>query len=256
MRWRLLLLGGMAAVAILQVAIARQTAPKVVLVQPSADEVPANLLRLSVTFDAPVEGDVLPRIGLTHADGSPLREPFLQQELWSPDGKILTLLMHPGRVKTGLVAHEQWGSILSEGDDVVLSLDGQPIKRWHVGAVDGDGPIVSAWKVSPARPGSREPLQVALDGPIDGRDVDDLAIINAQHHRLAGQAQLRHGETIWTFKPVDAWKPGTYRLIVRGTLEDPAGNRLGGHFETPASSPQAAAVDASVAFDIERAQPP
>src|ERR1700752_4222017 len=100
MRWRPLL-GGMALAAVLQVSRAGQPAPQVMLVQPSAAQVPANLLRLSVVFAAPIEGAVLPRIALSHADGRALQEPFLQQELWSPDGKVLTLLLHPGRVKTG-----------------------------------------------------------------------------------------------------------------------------------------------------------
>lgn len=41
-----------------------------------------------------------------------------------------------------------------------------------------------------------------------------------------------------------------YRLIARGTLEDPAGNRLGGRFETPADAPAAAPVDAALAFTV------
>ena len=85
MRWRPLL-GGMALAAVLQVSRAGQPAPQVMLVQPSAAQVPANLLRLSVVFAAPIEGAVLPRIALSHADGRALQEPFLQQELWSPDG--------------------------------------------------------------------------------------------------------------------------------------------------------------------------
>jgi hypothetical protein len=44
---------------------------------------------------------VLRRIALLRADGTPLPEPFLDQELWSPSGKALTILLHPGRVKSG-----------------------------------------------------------------------------------------------------------------------------------------------------------
>ena len=54
-----------------------------------------------------------------------MQEPFLEQELWSPSGKILTVMMHPGRVKTGLKARDEKGPILSVGDDVALALDGR-----------------------------------------------------------------------------------------------------------------------------------
>jgi hypothetical protein len=254
MQWRLLLLDGIAITAVLQVAMAEQPAPEVVLVQPSADEVPANLLRLSVMFDTPLEGPVLPRMALTRADGQRLWEPFLQQELWSPDGKILTLLLDPGRVKSGLVAHEKWGSILSRGDEVVLTFDGRPVKRWHVGAVDANGPVASAWKLSQVRSGSRESLVVTLDGPIDGRDGDDLAVVGADDHLVDGHGQLRDGETTWIFSPDRPWKAGGYRLMVRGTLEDSAGNRLGGHFETPTNISQPNATDASVDFEVRASQ--
>lgn len=254
MRWRPLL-GGMALAAMLQVSRAGQPAPQVILVQPSAAQVPANLLRLSVVFAAPIEGAVLPRIALSHADGRAVQEPFLQQELWSPDGKVLTLLLHPGRVKTGLVAREQWGPIVSDGDDVVLSLDGRPIKRWHIGPVDANGPVASAWKLSRVRSGSRQPLVVTLDGPIDGRDVNYLAIVGADDRLIGGHPQLRDGETTWTFTPDAAWEAGEYRLLARGTLEDPSGNRLGGHFETPVSSPQPPAADAAIAFKVDPNEP-
>ena len=253
MRWRPLL-GGMALAAVLQVSRAGQPA-QVILVQPSAAQVPANLLRLSVVFAAPIEGAVLPRIALSHADGRAVQEPFLQQELWTPDGKVLTLLLHPGRVKTGLVAREQWGPIVSDGDDVVLSLDGRPIKRWHIGPVDANGPVASAWKLSRVRSGSRQPLIVTLDSPIDGRDVNYLAIVGADDRLIGGQPQLRDGETTWTFTPDAAWEAGEYRLLVRGTLEDSSGNRLGGHFETPVSSPQPPAADAAIAFKVDPNEP-
>ncbi|MHA6205644.1 hypothetical protein ACXU4B_14565 [Dyella soli] len=249
MRWRPLLIG-VALAAMLQVAWGGEPAPQVVLVQPSGAEVPANILRLSVVFAAPIEGAVLPRIALAHADGRPVPDPFLPQELWSPDAKVLTLLLHPGRVKTGLVAREQWGPVAMEGDDMVLTFDGHPIKRWHIGPVDTSGPVASAWKLSPVSPGSRQPLVVTLDGPIDGRDVDYLAVVDAHDRRVDGTARLREGESMWTFMPDTAWRPGKYRLVMRGTLEDPSGNRLGGHFETPMGSPQPTPTDTAIAFKV------
>lgn len=244
------LLGGAALVAVLQAAIAGEPEPNVVLVQPSAAVVPANLLRLSIVFGAPIDGPVLSRIALQRADGTLLQEAFLQQELWSPDGKILTLLLNPGRVKTGLIAREQWGPILHQGDDVILTLDGRSIKRWHVDPVDGNGPVSSAWKLASVRPATRQALVVTLDGPIDGREADYLSVVNADDHFVDGRATLRDGEATWTFTPEAAWKPGEYRIVVRGTLEDPAGNRLNGHFETPMSSAQPAATDSIIAFKV------
>jgi hypothetical protein len=229
---------------------AEPSTPRVVLVQPSGPHVSANLLRISVRFATPVEGPLLPRITLLRADGRKIQEPFLEQELWSPDGNVLTIMMHPGRVKSGLIARAEMGPILSAGEDVSLALDGTPIKRWRVGSTDEAGPVTSAWRLSPVRADSLQLLVVTLDAPIDGRDVGYLAIADADGHRVAGQPRLSVGESVWTFTPDAPWQAGAYKLVVRGSLEDPAGNRLGSRFETSLDSPPGPAADAVVPFVV------
>jgi hypothetical protein len=91
---------------------------------------------------------------------------------------------------------------------------------------------------------------VALDGPIDGRAANDLAIADVRGRRVAGRAHLTKGERTWTFTPSAPWRPGAYKLVVRGTLEDPAGNRLGSHFATSIDSPPGAPLDAVVPFAV------
>lgn len=242
------LIGAVILAMVLGSSHAEPPAPRVVLVRPSARQVPANLLRISIEFSAPSAGPVLPRIALWRADGQLIQAPFLQQELWSPDGKILTVILHPGRVKTGLDAREKMGPILEAGNEVTLALDGLPIKQWTVEPSDANGPIALAWKVSPVRVASKQPLVVVLDGPIDGRNTDYLAIADACDRKVDGHAQLKNGESIWTFTPTSPWQAGGYKLVVRGTLEDPAGNRLGGHFETPVDAHPRRATDAVIAF--------
>jgi len=246
-RW----LGATALAAALTGSYAQQPTPRVVLVQPSGSEVPANLLRLTIQFENPFEGPVLQRLALLRADGTQIPEPFLEQELWAPDGRLLTVLMHPGRVKSGLIAHDELGPILSAGEVVNLVLDGRPIKRWNVGQADTVGPDVSAWIMSTVRVDSRQALVAKLDGPIDGRDADYLAIADQRGRRVLGHARLSDGERTWTFIPNTPWKAGTYTLVARGTLEDPAGNRLGSRFETPVQAPAGTPVDAVIPFVVQ-----
>jgi hypothetical protein len=229
---------------------AESSTPRVVLVQPSGPEVPANLLRISIRFATQIEGPVLQRISLLRADGGKIQDPFLGQELWSPDGKVLTFMMHPGRVKTGLIARAEMGPILTVGDNVSLALDGIPIKRWSVGRVDEAGPVTSAWRLSTVSAGSLQPLVVTLDGPLEGRDAGYLAIVDSGGRRVAGRAVLTVGEATWLLIPKEPWRSGTYKLVVRGTLEDPAGNRLGSRFETFIDSPPGPAADSVVSFGV------
>jgi hypothetical protein len=229
-------------------AFAQEVMPKVILVHPSATVVPANLLRISIQFFAQVEGPVLPRLSLLAEDGRPIEEPFLEQELWSPDGKILTVLMHPGRVKTGLKARAEKGPILASGTTVTLAIDGHSIKQWHVGPVDDAGPQPSAWKLSVVAAQSVKPLVVVLDAPIDAQDADYIAVADMHGRRVPGSARLTHGERTWTFVPDAPWRSETYRLVARGTLEDPSGNRVGSRFETSIDAPPGDPADVSIRF--------
>jgi hypothetical protein len=220
------------------------------LVQPSARQAPANLLRISLRFAEPPESAVLPRLALLHADGSAIAAPFLPQELWSPDGTVLTLLLHPGRVKTGLQAREELGPILAPGDTVTLTLDGQPLRRWQIGADDTEGPAVAAWRLGPVHAGTRQALEVALDAPIDARAAAYIAVADGRGRRVPGRAVLGEGEAHWTFIPAHSWRPGPYRLVVRATLEDAAGNRVGGSFEAPPGGAAAELRDVERAFAV------
>lgn len=231
---------------------AQQATPRVTLVQPSGPEVPANLLRLTIQFDRQVEGPLLPRLALSRADETPIQEPFLEQELWAPDGRLLTILMHPGRVKSGLIAHDDFGPILSAGEDVTLLLDGHAIKRWNVTQVHTTGPDASAWTLSSVRVGSRQAIVVKLDAPIDGRETGYLAIADQHDRRVSGQARLADGERTWAFVPDSPWGAGAYKLVARGTLEDPCGNRLGSRFETPVDSPPGTPIDVVIPFTPHR----
>lgn len=242
--------GAFALAVTLGCSHAESSVPRVVLVQPSGSEVPANLLRISIRFASQVEGPVLNRVTLLHTDGRKIEGPFLNQELWSADGKVLTVLLHPGRVKSGLEARAEMGPILSAGDDVSLALDGVSIKRWSVGPADESGPVASAWKMSEVRAGSLQSLLVTLDGPIDGQDVDYLAIADTTGQRVAGRARLTVAERAWSFTPNAPWRAGGYKLVIRGTLEDPAGNRLGSRFETSIYSPPRPAADEAVPFAV------
>ena len=200
-------------------------------VRPTSATVPANLLRLSIAFEQRPAGAVLLRLVLRLADGRIVDEPFLNQELWSPDGRILTVLMHPGRVKTGLVASERLGRALVPGQRVTLELDGRALRTWTVTAADGSPPDPARWSIArqPASPSGA--LSVTLDGQVDAFDADLIAVRAADGHRVAGRGLLADGETVWRFTPTGAWKPGRYSVVAAPTLEDPSGNRPGSPFE-------------------------
>ena len=59
------------------------------------------------------QGEIFWHFRLTDlATGIPVEEPFRETELWSDDGKRLTLWLHPGRQKTGVNLNMDLGPVL------------------------------------------------------------------------------------------------------------------------------------------------
>lgn len=199
--------------------------------RPTGPSIPANLLRLSVSFAKPPAGPILSRLALVRDDGSKIEEPFLDQELWSPDGRILTVLMHPGRVKTGLVANERLGRALVPGRGATLTLDGDRIGHWMIDPPDTAAPDPRSWRVLSPQAGTREVVVVQLDGPVDALAGDLIAIRDAHGNRVGGTGRLSAGEAEWRFTPQSAWRGERYVVVASPDLEDPSGNRPGQDFE-------------------------
>ena len=82
---------------------------KVAGIQPTAAEVPCNLLRLYVWFSAPMsEGWAAEYVRLARDDGGPIAGALLptEHELWDASRRRLTVLLDPARIKRGLAGHQ------------------------------------------------------------------------------------------------------------------------------------------------------
>jgi hypothetical protein len=74
----------------------------------------------------------------------------------SPDAKRVTILLHPGRVKSGDHAHLVFGRALRAGSVVTLVVDdpalAQPVRKtWEVTAFDAESPQPAQWTFEPPR---------------------------------------------------------------------------------------------------------
>ena len=198
---------------------------------PSAATVPVNLLRISIEFPTQPPTDVADRVRLTRSDGTEIEHAFYPQPLWSPDGRKLTLYLDPGRVKTGLIAHDAAGRALTSGEAVELRLADLVLRRWRVAAARTEAIDPRRWSIQAPVRGSRAALSVNLVAPLDRRAASLVAVADAAGNRVEGSPELVAGETIWRFVPDYAWRPGRYSLRLHPDLEDPEGNRVGRPFE-------------------------
>jgi hypothetical protein len=217
--------------------------PAVAAVHPDVEVAPLNLLKLYVRFSEPMaEGAA--RRGVRVEDtrtGEPLDGVFLDMdpELWDPERRRLTLLLDPGRIKRGLVPHEEAGYPLSEGAVIRLTI-GAPFRSasdaplaavfsrtYAVGAALRRPISTDDWRLDAPDEGSIAPLRLEFDRPLDHAMLEHaFQVLDAEGAAVAGVGATLPGEMGWAFHPAAAWRGGPHRLIVDARLEDLAGNSL------------------------------
>lgn len=227
--------------------------PGPVEIYPTADVLPENLLRIYVYFPRPMAlGQGIEMVRLVDAVGDTVEGVFLgnREDLWSPDRRRLTLLLDPGRVKTGLDAHEKLGRALVRGKAYAFVVsgsarfaDGCALEHttrhdFTVEPADIDPPQPTAWDLSQPRAASIDPLIVGLGSSHDHLSLAyRLRILDASGAVVPGAISLGPDEQSWLFTPRKAWKDARYMLVIDERLEDLAGNRPGLLFDRPLDQP-------------------
>lgn len=222
--------------------VERAPTARVEQIYPTASYLPSNQLKLYVHFSSPMSRDeAWQRIHLIDDSGKEVNLPFLEieEELWDPECRRLTVLFDPGRIKRGLVPHNEVGPALVEGrrykivvDREWLDANGTPMvaafeKSFHVSPADRTPPTLADWKINAGKS-----LVVDLPEPMDSALLQRLIwVTDPKGNRLDGDVHLENEETRWVFKPAQPWSPGKYQLVVGTILEDLAGNRIDRPFD-------------------------
>ena len=204
--------------------------PDIIAVAPSGATVPAQLLRISVFFVRPQFEGLGSPPALLRADGRIIAGALVDQQLWSPDRRTATLLLNPGRVKTGLIARREAGAVLRPGEIVSLRISGRIVHHWVVQPGGCVMPDSGSWKLTPPGSGSREPLQLGFPGRIDALSRDLIAVADGQGNPIRGLATLEVGESQWRFVPAEPWPHASLQIVVHPRLEDPCGDEPGEPF--------------------------
>jgi len=242
---------------------------QVVAIYPSGHEIPENLLRLYIQFSGPMsQGDCYARIHLRdETRGTEVPRPFLElpQELWSPDGTRLTLLLEPGRVKHDLAPREEAGPILVAGRTYSLAIDatwpdaeGRPLtsgirKTFRAAKAEPNRLDPSLWRIDAPHSGTRDLLVVHFPKPLDRAMLERvLRVLRVDGVEVDGTIHVAEAETRWTFEPQEPWSTGRYRLLASTRLEDPCGNSIGRAFEVDLKrSPALPPAPATVQMEFE-----
>ncbi len=216
------------------------TAPRIISIHPTTDALPANHLKFYLQFSEPMEqGEITRHFKLLDANGRDVPEPFRDTELWSNDGRLLTLWFHPGRQKTGVNLNVDLGPILMKDGQYTLVIDGSwksqagwPLGRtvkkpFRVIAADRSQPDPAQWQLTAPRADTREPLTLRFNEPLDWA----LLLTQLTVENVAGKSAVTDSEREWRFTPNSLWQRGKHQLLVNWELEDLAGNNLKSLFE-------------------------
>lgn len=246
-----------AAALVLMPALVPTQALADATVTPSGPMVAENLLRIVLHVDRPLTAPLdMAHVALLDGAGMRVEGAFLDLPLSDRSGRTVTLLLHPGRIKSGVGPNVVLGPALHSGQFVTLRIDdprlGPPVeRRWQVTAPVRQRIDPRSWTVQTAGRGSRRPLRVLLPSALDAAATGQIAVQGPDGRRLPGAATLTAGEREWRFTPAHAWRAGTYLLRVHPALEDPQGNRLCSAFEQAGQSTRACDDEGRVAFVID-----
>lgn len=210
---------------------------------PLSGELPANILYFVAEFDQRMKADpnAFRYVHVFAPNGEEIPNLWRQRSYWLEDGKLLVLMVHPGRVKRGIkfpipfeVGHEYSFVI----DDSLKTISGgnlaTPFEKKYV-VVDHDytTPEFSIVESLPTS-GSNNALEfrfteaICFAGVIDG-----LKIVNSEGRLIPGTFSTDSAsESLVTFLPEEPWDEGGYEIVVDQVVCDYSGNRLFRLFET------------------------
>jgi hypothetical protein len=227
-------------------AVARTPSTVVTHLYPSADIVPANQLRLYLHFSAPMDWrSGYDYLTLLDERGQEVVDAFLplDADFWNDDRTRYTVFFDPGRVKRGILPNRQMGRALEAGKRYTLVVKrewrdghGLPLKEDFRHEFRASPPIeraltMTAWRVTPPKAGTREPVAVTFPNPLDHGLLRRALGVAKSGAAVVGDVSIESDETRWLFTPRDAWAAGDYELVALAFLEDLAGNRIGRPFE-------------------------
>ncbi|WP_405206339.1 hypothetical protein [Aquimarina sp. LLG6339-5] len=189
--------------------------------------------------------NILKHLQLTNQEGKNITGAFYenQYELWNHNRTEVTLIIDPGRVKTGLFAHNTMGRAFDEGEYYTLKVDSLLLdfndrklaksytKKFVAVAEDITAPNQKKWNISVPKPKSKEALYISFNDKIDHISAQTLIKVIQDKKEVKGEIQLSKGEKEWYFIPNKKWEKGEYQILIHPALEDICANSLNQVFD-------------------------
>lgn len=222
--------------------------PRVTAVYPSAEVLPANVLRWYIHFSQPMgRHGAYHGIRILDDQDRPIEAPFVivPEELWNHEGTRLTVLLDPGRIKRGVGPNRSIGAPLQAGRTYTLvvaervDVRGTPLqeewrKTFRVVQAMRERIQPKTWRIQRPEADSKDALSIALPRSLDAALLKRYVLVSDADGRvLEGTIALADQEQTWIFTPREIWRQGTYHVEIHPFLEDFCGNRMYRLFDEP-----------------------
>lgn len=248
------------------VVLSQKNNPKILVIYPTTDSIPVNILRFYIQFSAPMqEMDILKHLTLSDEEGKNMTGVFFenQNELWNDNRTEITLIVDPGRVKLGLLANNKMGRAFDEGKKYTLKIDSLLFdfknlklsksftKTFIAIKEDIVPPNTKNWKTHLPKANTKDAMVIDFKDKIDHISAHTLIKVFKDGLEIKGVISLTNEEQKWIFKPDKNWKKGNYSLIVNPQLEDISANSVNQVFDhKPSDFKQRSQNDFNLKFTL------
>lgn len=212
-------------------------------ISPESDSIPANILLFHIYFDQEMEENpsAYRFVNLVDENGKTSQFVWREKAGWSDNGRQLTLMIHPGRIKRGIEYAEEHGAVFVPGKTYSLVLDsglrsksGQALgisrKTYFITPEDREIPVLKGLVKSPTA-GTHEPIVVRFSESMDRGTLEPgIRIFNTQGQLVQGTV-IRGNMSLWQFKPTDPWPDEEIVIELNDYCTDLSGNHLHRKFE-------------------------
>lgn len=221
--------------------LSEQTA-SVATAYPLTDTIPYNTLFFHVRFSHAMMNDKLAytHIAMYDEEGNERKNAWRQKSFWLDDGKLLVLMIHPGRVKNGI--HYE-SPLFDSGKRYTLKvnadikdINGNPIagnytKTFYIKGEDRIKPRPYFEKIKLPAAGSIQAVDLVFSEGMDQASVlNGVSIQNARGKKIALNIKSRSDDA-YSLTPARPWEKGKYTLILESAVYDFAANRINRLFE-------------------------
>ena len=216
----------------------------VVTAYPMSDTIPYNTLFFHVRFSEPMldDKDAYKHVKIFDENGVERERPWRQKSFWLDSNKLLVLMIHPGRVKTGI--HYE-SPLFDSGKNYTIKIEtgikdanGQTLRagytqQYFVNGEDRICPKADIDRKLLPQAQTREPIFLSFSENMDHASVTDGTIIYDQAGKpvpciVSAVDNDRNYQVI----PIQNWQKGKYTLVLKSAVYDVAANRIRRLFET------------------------